>query len=547
MNIFALKRDGLIYDKFLLSLNKIRPNLLQWLAGFCGIIFVRFFLESLSSPTTSGFIASDPPTLLHYALFYGAATLAIMFVLRVFSGGKLNAPFLALAGLSLIWLAPLLDLILSRGAGRQMAYLVDGPRGLFANLFRYFGPLTTPGITSGMRIEIAVILAVVGGVVWLGTRRFWRSAGAVAATYILLFAFVALPGIVYATLGAPYGPARLDSIRYFQDLSQTPSLIANILHGTLAFGTKLRLIELGFDAIFGRILYLLLFALVLFWFFVAERKKLVAVLKNCRPERVLFYWSFLVFGLASAPAQSISWPDWLGILCLFLAWFSAWMFAVHSNDIEDTAIDAVSNPGRPITAGALSSKEMRGSGYAWLFSALIGAFLAGYYPFYMVLVYTAAYYIYSVPPLRLKRIPFLSSFLISLAVLSTVLAGFFFASYEKRLDAFPIFWTVGIILIFSLAVNIRDLKDVEGDRKEGIGTLPVLLGRTGERLTGIFLAVSFILVPVFLKLPVLFLVAAPAATAAYLLAARKPYHEKYIFILYFAFAAAAALICHFVL
>src|SRR5207249_4862472 len=138
------------------------------------------------------------------------------------------------------------------------------------------------------------------------------------------------------------------------------------------------------------------------------------------------------------------------------------------------SIDRISNFGRPLPSGQITKGEMGQIGLVWLSVSVIGSWCAGFYPFFINIVCIASSCIYSSPPLRFKRVPLLSSFLIGVAVLSTVMAGFFFVSVDKRIAAFPALVGLGIVAVFTLVTNIRDIKDVEGDRKEGVKTLPVL-------------------------------------------------------------------------
>ncbi len=130
----------------------------------------------------SGFIASDMPTLLHYSLFYLGAVLLTVVAVHAITRVPLvpmTRAFLFL--LPLMWLAPLIDLVI--GGGR-MAYLFVSPAALLTDFLTYFGPLTTPGITLGMRIELALIMLVIAGYVFLRTRRVFLSIVCLIASYV---------------------------------------------------------------------------------------------------------------------------------------------------------------------------------------------------------------------------------------------------------------------------------------------------------------------------------------------------------------------------
>ena len=253
------------------------------------------------------------------------------------------------------------------------------------------------------------------------------------------------------------------------------------------------------------------------------------------------YLLFLLLGMGLACVRGAALPhslvDYLAIIDLSFAWFAAWMFAVHVNDMADQPIDAITNQKRPLVRGVLSADEMRQGAQVWLAYALAGAWSTGVYSLALCVVYLACYYIYSAPPLRMKRVPVLASALIAGAALCTFLAGYMLLSADKDLEQFPRALALFIMLVFTLGVNMRDIKDIAGDRAQGIMTLPILFGRYGTQVTGALFSLSFLIVPVFFHLPRLMFAALPAAGAAYVIAVRKPYQEKGVFILYFLFIA----------
>jgi 4-hydroxybenzoate polyprenyltransferase len=263
-------------------------------------------------------------------------------------------------------------------------------------------------------------------------------------------------------------------------------------------------------------------------------------------ERVLFFWTLLSAGALAAFLEGLggfkSWIDIISFAILLVSWYGDWMFAVHTNDIADVGIDTVSNSDRPITGGKLSAEEMKQIACIWLLISLVGSFIVGYYPFFMNLVFLFAYYIYSMPPLRLKRVPMLSSFLISIACLSSILCGFFWLSVDKNFGNFPMLTALGIMIIFTFFMNVRDIKDVEGDRAEGIQTLPVIFKKNGIKIVGLLLSISFLLMPVVFSFYTLYILAIPAAIIGYKIVVRKPYQEKYGFILLFSFVVATVLL-----
>mgnify|MGYP003394230776 CR=1 FL=1 len=118
-------------EKILTDIKTQKIAISQWILGFSGIFFVRFFLEALSSPTSTGIVPSDPYTIVHYGLFFLVITLGTAILVgKLTEDYKTSAKFI-LFGLPVIWLAPLVDIVMSRGAGFKMTYIFDSGSELF--------------------------------------------------------------------------------------------------------------------------------------------------------------------------------------------------------------------------------------------------------------------------------------------------------------------------------------------------------------------------------------------------------------------------------
>ena len=518
----------------------------EWLAGFFGIVVVRYMLEAFSNPSSDGFVFSSAiPTFVHYLTSFAWTQIGIGLIAVHYCGNHRRIAKVILLGLPLIWLGPLLDLFFSGGKGVALGYLGTSPPLVIIHYLAFLTPWSI--VPPGLRIELILIIALTGLYVWWCKKRMGTAIIASIAVYSWLFSLFALPSLIYAF-------ANLTSAEHFFDVS-SHGLVNEFLKQSLELSTLSRNIasppytlpaadtvfDVAYNYLMAQIFYIGLCVLAFLWFRRAHPKKFVAVLRNARPERVAFYLLFLVLGIALASARGLAapfvWVDGLGGMTLAMSWICTWMYTVHINDIADKAIDDIANPHRPLTQGLLSAEDMRQTSYLWLILSLIGTWTVGECAFIFNLVFHACAHLYSAPPLRLKRVPILSSLLIASAVLCTFMAGFFFISIDKKLAAFPLPLAGAILLIFTLGVNMRDLKDVEGDRAQGIMTLPVLCGRYGARVTGSLFAFGFLLTPFFLGAPALMIAALPAALCAYLIAVRTPYREKWVFRLYFFFVA----------
>src|SRR3989344_603251 len=417
-------------NKLLETIKNQQITVGQWMLGFVGILFVRFLLESFSNAPSSGIIPSDPYTLVHYGLFFLVVALGIICIVGYFTKDYITSSKFILLGLPIIWLAPILDLIFSLGKGFKMTYLLDTHRTLIFDFFTFSGRSLSHGSTYGIRVEVAIILLGIGYYIWLHKKRIFHGFLGMFLSYCLIFLIAIIPGMMYTLSHPNIQPVtQTEVLNYLEEVMLQSNIAHNTLHEGLSSVSRGRFFELGFNKLLSQILFILSCFFAGFYFRKASPKKFEAVFKNLRLERVTFYLLLLGLGMSYAYLSGgylNSWVDILGLVCLVFGWIGAWMYAIHINDLTDIEIDKISNPDRPLVQQTLTSEDVKNIGLVWLTVALFGSWSAGFYPFFMNLVCLAISYIYSNYPLRLKRIPILSSFLISLVCLSTILAGFFF-------------------------------------------------------------------------------------------------------------------------
>lgn len=534
-------------DKFVTDILNQPVSITGWMMGFLGILFVRFILESLSSPTRNLQIPSNPETLIHYTLFWLTLTLGLILIVGHFIKNYYHSAKLALFGLPIIWSAPFFDIFLSQGKGYYQSYMLDTGKNLLYNFFTFLGPNFTWGATYGIRIEIVIVLMFIG--IYLKTIQVKVSKILLCLFIIYTFAFIlgSWPAILYTLQNIHQSPVELNEVyKFFYKITANSTISHNTIYEGMNSVTIGRFFELTFDKLASQILFLIscLLSVILFW--KVERNTFQVVIQNIRWERVGSYLSLLLAGAGFAYVSNLGKPlvlvDLLGLLCLMISWLSLWMYAVHNNDIQDLEIDKISNKERPLVMGTINTTSMREVGYVWLLASLFGSYCAGFYPFYMCLVCIFSSNIYSNPPLRLRRYPLVPSFLIGICSFATITTGFFFLSISKQVLTFPISLSVGIIIMATLAINVKDMKDIEGDRKNGILTLPILFGKWGVQVVAVCFALSFLLVPVFLSVYVLFIVSVPASIIGYRIVLRKPFREEPVFILRFVFLSLVAII-----
>ncbi len=497
-------------------------TLAGWAAAFAGIVMIRVVLESVSSPSSGGFPALDPFTVVHYGLFYVAMYLLLALVIGAFTRNYASASKVLLFGMPVIWLPPLLDLVLTKGS--TMTYLFS--TNLLQDFLSFFGPLSS-GITLGIRIEIALALLFVVWYVYRARKSLVQAVLAAVATYAAMFLITALPSVFYALANGGVGV-----LPYLANVMRSSLLGVGMLPGNVVPLSDTIALELMFNKLMSLVYVVLCAVLGILLSYKLAPRKVRAHAHNIRPLRMLQFVCLVLLG-ALVGFAGATLVDMLALLVLVVGWCAAWLYAVCVNDVADEDIDAVSNAERPLIQGTLSRADFNDAGVLFLLFSLLAAWSAGYYSFIFLLAFTACYYVYSAEPLRLKRFPIVASALIALASLFSLFAGYFLLSPEKTFAAVPLLGVVGVLVCFTLGVNVRDLKDIAGDRAAGIATIPTIIAaRFGERaafqVTGALLALAFFASALFFPVPYLWASATAAALAGYYACVRMPYKEQLV-------------------
>jgi 4-hydroxybenzoate polyprenyltransferase len=432
---------------------------LYYYGFFIFIILLRSLLEDFSANTGISLIMH-----LHFVFYYHAVFLAIVCVLKVFSDEAINKIFqISSICFSFVLIGPVIDILVFGLRVSRITYYQKAQMGeLAARYLTFFGSYSGTGATPGIRIHLLLIILSVGCYIFIKKgRKFAPAAFATIISYTILFVSSIFPLISEKYVNWPYSD-KLMSILFFQI--------------SLFFATILLLIS--------------------------NRKLAVSVFKDGRYLRVFYYFSLIGMGLAIGfrHNQNILFAYFLPVvfqlfLCLLLAIF----FSIVSNNRADLNIDKVCNKDRPLIDNKISVDDYQIFGYVCLALSLAGAAIISYRALFFIFLFIAVYYFYSMPPLRLKRVTFFSKLAISLNSLFMVLLGYsMYLSPDNNgyfsFKSFPVEY-IWFFLVFTFAANFIDIKDYEGDKRENIKTLPVVLGlEKAKKLIGVFFAFPFLFI-----------------------------------------------------
>jgi geranylgeranylglycerol-phosphate geranylgeranyltransferase len=148
------------------------------------------------------------------------------------------------------------------------------------------------------------------------------------------------------------------------------------------------------------------------------------------------------------------------------------------NDYFDYNIDLVNKPERPIPSGRISLKNGRNYAYLLFLAGTVCGFLISYMtnnwiPFIIVLIADAVLYLYAY---KLKATPLIGN----LAVGFMTGFGFVFGGFcinNPNIIMTSIFLGFFAFVMTTAREIIKDIEDVEGDKKDGARTLPIIIGK----------------------------------------------------------------------
>lgn len=167
------------------------------------------------------------------------------------------------------------------------------------------------------------------------------------------------------------------------------------------------------------------------------------------------------------------------------------------NDYFDYNIDLVNKPERPIPSGRISLKNGKNYAYFLFLAGTICGFLISYLtnnwiPFIIVLIADVILYLYAY---KLKATPLIGN----LAVGFMTGFGFVFGGFtinNPDIVITSIFLGFFAFVMTTAREIVKDIEDVEGDKKDGAKTLPILIGKkTPAILASILIVIDCALCP----------------------------------------------------
>lgn len=495
------------------SIEKAPLTLPTAFGAFGGLILTRLLLENalaLFPGQTLFFFFFE---LSHTFLFFAFAFLLLLPLVRFCARVSLpTAANFLLFGFLIILAPPVIDTLIFRGGAFWSFYEFDGILGLLLRYVTLFGDTPHIGITYGVRVEVVIVTIALGAYTYLKTKKMLRALGAALGAYSVLFILGTFPSwITLAVLGFPKGLLAVngnDVAALF--LTPEPIFSRTLADFRSVLNVKMSLMYALLSASLAALLLGRSFP-VYFW----------ALCRNARGPQLFYHAGLLSLGMLLAvhfADAQIPFDFFHGaaFLVLLLAVLCAWLASVAVNDWYDRPIDVLTNPRRPLIEKTIPDSLYLTFGAIFFFASLLFAGLVSFSALLLLLAYQALAWLYSAPPLRLKRIPVLATLLAASAGLVVLITGFLAVSPTPSVATLPLPLLAYLFLAYTVALPLKDFKDIRGDALDHVYTLPVILGeRKGKQIIGSLVFLLFAVSPVLLNIQALFLPALFFATLAF--------------------------------
>lgn len=492
-----MKRAIRSVEKILEAVETAPLSLESFTFSFLALILVRLLVEAgVRGFATEGF-AFWFFEFSHTLLFFLFAFLCFLPVARIAGASSwTRAANLLLLGFLIVWTPPILDKMIFGDRTFWSFYELDGVQGLIRRFFTFFGDTPDIGITYGVRIEVALMTTGMTLYSFFRKRKVLHALRTGLLTYLAFFilgtfpSYVAIP--VVAVEKGLFGVSELDIAR--TTLAPTPFLGADPADPRMSLSLRMSIVY--------AILSLSAAALFLFR---TDPKVFRALAGNLRVPQAVWHGGLFLLGAGFAVIfEDASLPsdffEVAGMILLVIATESAWFASVIVNDFADRAIDRKTNRNRPLPAGTVPEPLYRNIGILAFASSLFFAGIVSMKAMLLLLAYQALAFLYSAPPFRLKRIPVVASLLSAVAGVVVLIAGFSALAPLSDLSPIPPAILVFLGIAYAATLPLKDFKDIEGDRKDGVYTLPVILGTERAKAgIGTALFLCYVVSPVILR------------------------------------------------
>lgn len=487
------KRIEVLFEK--------RVSLIFWTVCFLGMIFIRCFIEQFVAFSNSMLVFESVIEYTHNFFFFSITIILIwLFLSLVLQIKPQKLSGVLIFALFIVITPPLIDMIKTNGEIYWSFYLFSKPHTLWLQYVTVFGNLPSGIVYFGTKITFVSAVIISAGLIWIRKKSYLRSILGAWVIYSILFFMGSFPSFFFYLRTLLFGQEKISQlepykiVQFFGSTDKVLGIDFPAIQYALALAYRL-------DFIF----YIFFVALLGILFWRMDRKKFLAILKNSRLPQLFYHGGLFFVGLFLG---FLNYPDnlsldlfsMLSVLILLISIYFSWQASVVVNDLNDFEIDKISNPERPLPQEIFAPQEYAQLGIVFFLLALLGGITLGFSFAVLLIVYQLIAWFYSASPYRLKKFPVLGTFVCSVALLMILFLGYILVSDNQTIHTLSSRVVFLMLLVGIISLPVKDFKDIAGDKKCEIWTIPVLLGEKKARLVvamNIFL--SFMLSVFFLN------------------------------------------------
>lgn len=482
-----------MFDKIAEKIEAINLTFPKFLATIAALIIIRVFLEGFSSQIFD--LPNYTSLLLLSPLFYLDSLLAFVIIIFIFTRLKPRtlAPY-ALLGFLAVFIPPLIDLFSSKKW--FVPGLIVDTSTVGQKFFTFLIDNSQLSLTWGARLQIIALIGAVMFLVFLKTKKIWKTvlAGAIfyTATFVLV-AFASLAVIVILALqkGA-WSVSTLELLNWSINARSALPWVSDDPSIYLTFTSALFFLPL-------------LVGLAILGYRLISPVKFRALFTAVRPTRLLtqifLFGAGTFFAFTRLDQTDIFNTQFiLAIIAAGCALVFSWLFSVFLNDVADTDIDRMTNPARPLPRGIISPTEMTNLAIVAGLITFFASFALGYKIFFAFLVILAIGYLYSTPPLRLKKWLFVSNLAMGATGTLLFVAGYLLFNANNTILNLPPAITILVFVVTTLFASVKDIKDYAGDKVGKAHTVLTVWGlKNGKLIVALMAFAAIVLFPIILR------------------------------------------------
>ncbi len=482
-----MQKLKIIVDKLL----EKKISLLEWVAVFAFSIAIRMFVEFFVAINYSLDPLENLIEYLHNFFFFLLSFLSIWLILAwLIKENPEKLAFLLAWGSLLVIFPPVLDMLKTGGEVYWSFYSLGSFKELGLQLITFFGHLPAGIVYFGSKIMFAIAILSAFVLVLGKTGKWIKAILGAFLTYVIFFLMGTFPSWLTLLYKLIQGK-NIFEVKSFET-AQFLSPFYPI------FGIKFRNFQYSLPYNLDLVYFPLLIVVIVIFFLIYNKNKFVAVLKNFRYPQTIYLSGLFFIGmglgfLAYPENLNINLFSILATASLLISVWLAWKASVVVNDIYDFSIDSISNPSRPLQSKIFTIREYWQLGILFFLLSILGGLVVGTKFAVILLIFQIISWFYSAPPFRLKQFPLVATLVSALASILFLFLGFSLFSGENNLTGLSARIIFLLVFSYTLCLPIKDFKDISGDKKDNIWTVPVIFGEEkGRLIVGINFFISYI-------------------------------------------------------